>query len=182
MTEREKMLTGEYYNSWDEGLVADRVRAKQILRKFNQSDPADTAMRRELLQELFQSTHDAWIEAPFYCDYGYNIHTGKNFYANFNCIILDVNRVIIGDNVKFGPYVQVYSATHPTDVADRISGKEMGYEIKIGDNVWIGGGSVICPGVTIGRDTTIGAGSVVFRDIPSGVVAAGNPCKVLKKL
>ncbi len=176
------MLAGEYYDAWSEELLEDRHRARDILKVYNSTDSRDKSLRANLLRQLLGKDQDAYFEPPFYCDYGYNIYPGENFYANFNCIILDVNRVIIGDNVKLGPSVQIYTATHPTDPEERVSGKEMGYEIRIGHNVWIGGGSIICPGISIGDNSTIGAGSVVTRDIPSGVVAAGNPCKVLKKL
>lgn len=122
------------------------------------------------------------MSLTFFCDYGYNIEIGKNFYANHNCIILDVNKVKIGNNVMFAPNVQVYTATHPIDAEERVSGVEMGYAIKIGDNVWIGGGAIICPGVKIGENTTIAAGSVVTKDIPANVLAAGNPCRIIREL
>lgn len=182
MTEKARMLCGESYNSLDPELVQDRLRTRRLLQDYNQSDPGDTAARYTLLAELLTRPHSAWIEAPFFCDYGWNIYPGRDFYANFNCIILDVCRVVIGDQVLFGPAVQIYTATHPTDVAERLSGREMGREVHIGNHVWIGGGTVVCPGVHIGEGTTIGAGSVVTRDIPAGVVAAGNPCRVLRSL
>lgn len=182
MTNKEKMLSGAFYDAWTADLVRERDEARRILADFNTSGPDEVIQRRELLNRLFQRETDCYIEPPFQCDYGYNIVTGKGFYANFGCTILDVNRVTIGDNVKFGPNVQVYSATHPTDPDQRLAGKEMGYPIEIGNNVWIGGGSIVCPGVQIGDHSVIGAGSVVVRDIPARVVAAGNPCRIIRQL
>lgn len=182
MTEKEKMLAGMFYNAADKELFMDRQRAKKLCKKFNELDPEKYEERKMLLKKLFQTENEYYIEPNFFCDYGYNIKIGKNFYANHNCTILDVNTVKIGNNVMFAPNVQVYTATHPLDAQQRISGKEMGYPIEIGDNVWIGGGAIICPGVKIGKNSTIGAGSVVTKDIPENVVAAGNPCKVIKNL
>ncbi|MDF2524594.1 MAG: maa, partial [Clostridiales bacterium] len=122
------------------------------------------------------------IEAPFNCDYGYNIEVGENFYANYGCTILDVNKVIIGDNVLLAPNVQIYTAAHPVDPSKRLTGKEFAKPIVIGNNVWIGGGAIICPGVKIGDNVTIGAGSVVTKDVPENVVAAGNPCRVIRRI
>jgi maltose O-acetyltransferase len=182
MEEKEKMLAGELYRPDDPELVADRERAKELCRQFNMLKPAEEQKKIVLLQELLQTDQECHIEPNFYCDYGYNINPGTNFMANHNCVILDVNTVDIGDNVMFGPAVQVYTASHPLDPEARNSGKEMGYPIEIGDNVWIGGGAVITAGVTIGDNTTIGAGSVVTKDIPANVVAAGNPAEVIKEL
>lgn len=182
MTEKEKMLSGMAYNASDPELVNDRKKAKMLCKKYNDLDPDNYDERKKVLAELFSREHNAYIEPNFFCDYGYNIIIGKNFYANHNLIILDVNKVTIGDNVMFAPNVQLYTATHPVDAIQRISGVEMGYPIEIGDNVWIGGGSIICPGVKIGSNTTIGAGSVVTKDIPDNVVAAGNPCRVIRQL
>jgi maltose O-acetyltransferase len=182
MSEKEKMVRGEFYNAMDPELVADRTRAQELFFRYNEIAPGDGATKKQILTELFGYDIECIIEPPFKCDYGYNIKIGAGFYANFGVVILDVNRVTIGDNVMFGPNVQVYSATHPTDPAERLSGSEMGYPITIGDNCWIGGGAIICPGVTIGKDTVIGAGSVVTRDIPERVVAAGNPCRVIRKV
>lgn len=182
MTEKEKMLSGMAYDASDIELVNDRKMAKKLCKKFNDLDPDNYEERNKVLKVLFTRDHDAYIEPNFFCDYGYNIHIGKSFYANHNLIILDVNKVIIGNNVMFAPNVQLYTATHPVDAIERISGVEMGYPIEIGDNVWIGGGSIICPGVKIGSNTTIGAGSVVTKDIPANVVAAGNPCRVIREL
>lgn len=182
MTEKEKMLAGMLYNPANEELFQDREKAKKLCRKYNQMDYDKYEERKSLLKELFQTDNECYIEPNFFCDYGYNIEIGENFYANHNCIILDVNKVKIGHNVMFAPNVQVYTATHPLNAQERISGKEMGYSIEIGDNVWIGGGSIICSGVKIGKNTTIGAGSVVTKDIPENVLAVGNPCKVIKSL
>ncbi len=181
-TEKEKMLAGELYDAEDEELVADRERAKKLCQKFNNLATDDYEARTEVLKELFQIDHECYIEPTFYCDYGYNINLGENFMANHNCVILDVNTVTIGDNVMFGPNVQVYTATHPVQAEKRNEGREMGYEIEIGDNVWIGGSAVINAGVTIGDNTVIGSGSVVTKDIPANVLAAGNPCRVIKEL
>jgi maltose O-acetyltransferase len=181
-TEKQKMLSGELYYSADLELAKERQAAKKLLFEFNNANPEDLERRVQILRQLLKVKGKVHIESPFYCDYGYNITLGDNFYANHGCIILDVNKVIIGDNVMFAPYVQIYSATHPTDPQVRVSGLELGKPITIGDNVWIGGGAIICPGVTIGDNTTIGAGSVVVKDIPANVVAAGNPCKIIRKL
>lgn len=182
MTEKEKMLEGMVYNAMDPQLFADRQRAKKLCKKFNDMDSDEYDARLAVLRELFRTEGSCYIEPNFFCDYGYNIEIGKNFYANHNCIILDVNKVKIGDNVMFAPNVQVYTATHPLNAQERISGKEMGYPIEIGDNVWLGGGSIICPGVKIGKNTTIAAGSVVTKDIPENVLAGGNPCRVIRQL
>lgn len=182
MTEKEKMLTGELYNAADKELVNDRERAKKLCRKYNNIEPDEYNKRTSLLKELFQTDKECYIEPNFYCDYGYNIKPGDNFYVNHNCVILDVNTITIGNNVLFGPNVQVYTATHPIDAQLRNSGKEMGYPIEIGDNVWVGGGAIICPGVTIGDNVVIGAGSVVTKDIPKNVVVAGNPAKIIKNI
>ena len=182
-SEREKSLAGELYDPLDANLSKERMKAKKILHKFNNSKPANSKKRKKLLRELIpDSGKQIIIEPPFYCDYGSNIHLGENFYANYNCVILDVNRVNIGENCLLAPNVQIYSATHPVEVETRLEGKELGFPINIGDNVWIGGGSIICPGVNIGNNVTIGAGSIVTRDIPDNVVAAGNPCRILRKI
>lgn len=132
---------------------------------------------------LIPGNDNAYLEPPFRCDYGSNIKVGKNFYTNFNCVILDVNTVTIGDNVLFAPNVQIYTAGHPLDVKGRVEDAiEFGYPITIGDNVWLGGGVIVCPGVNIGENTVIGAGSVVTKDIPANVVAAGNPCRVIRAI
>lgn len=182
MTEKEKMLKGLGYDASDAELTEDRKWARTLCYKFNHLQPGNREEGLAILKELFQTEEEPYMEPNFFCDYGYNIKIGKNFYANYNCTILDVNTVTIGDNVMFAPNVQVYTATHPVEAKLRVSGVEMGYPIVIGDNTWIGGGSVICPGVTIGKNVVIGAGSVVTKDIPDNVVAAGNPCRVIREL
>ncbi|MGB6128218.1 MAG: sugar O-acetyltransferase [Psychrilyobacter sp.] len=181
-SEKEKMLAGELYFSGDQSLVDDRLMARMLTSEYNGTRAIEEEEREEILKRLIVVKGDAKIQPPFHCDYGYNIEVGENFYANFSCTILDVNRVIIGDNVMFGPNVQVYTATHPLDPKERIKGLESSKPITIGDNVWIGGGAIILPGVTIGKNTTIGAGSVVTKDIPKNVLAGGNPCKIIKEL
>ncbi|MBN9684552.1 MULTISPECIES: sugar O-acetyltransferase [unclassified Corallococcus] len=182
-TEKEKMLAGELYSAVDPRLVAERARARKLLRSYNQSTEEELPLRESLLTELLGRVGaGTWIEPPFFCDYGEHIRLGERVFMNFQCVILDCNTVTIGDDVSFGPNVQVYAATHPLDPDERIKGPELGRAITIGSKVWIGGGSIICPGVTIGEGTTIGAGSVVTRDIPPYVFAAGNPCRVIRSL
>lgn len=175
------MLAGEFYDSWDAELVDLRDKALNLTGEFNNT--WDKVKRESVARQLFGSLgKNPYITPPFNCDYGTFIFAGDNFYANFGCVILDCAKVVIGDNVKFGPNVQLYAATHPTNPELRISGKEMAYPITIGNGVWIGGQAVICPGVTIGDGSTIGAGSVVTRDIPPRSVAAGNPARVLRTI
>lgn len=181
-TEKEKMLSGELYNAGDKDLVEERAYVKNLIFEFNHTKPSEERKRNEIIKKLIKAKGSVHIEPPFYCDYGYNIEVGENFYANYNCIILDVNKVTIGDNVLLAPNVQIYTATHPTDPKERLKCKEFGKPIIIGNNVWIGGGAIICPGVKIGDNSTIGAGSVVVNDIPDHVIAGGNPCKVIKYL
>jgi maltose O-acetyltransferase len=182
-SEKEKMLAGELYLASDAELVAERLQCRQLLRAFNDSDPADEDGRRRTLARLFGRVgENAVIEPPFFCDYGGNISVGARLYANFQCVILDPGRVEIGDDVFLGPAVQIYTATHPLDAAERIRGPELARPVRIGARVWLGGGTIVLPGVTIGDGTTIGAGSVVTRDVPAGVLAAGNPCRVLRIL
>jgi maltose O-acetyltransferase len=182
-TEKEKMLSGEWYNGFDELLVKERMHTRLLLREFNDHNPADTVTRKQLLKKLIPSQGDnLWIEPPFQCDYGTNITTGDNVFFNFNCVILDVMQVTIGSNVLLGPSVQIYTPLHPMDFKVRASGLESGKPVRIGNDCWIGGGAIICPGVTIGARTVIGAGSVVTRDIPEDVFAAGNPCRVIRSL
>lgn len=183
MTEKELMLAGKLYTARDEKLAADCKRSRQLTRLFNNSTEEQGGYRGQLLKELFRKTgENIYIEPPFRCDYGGNITVGENFYANFDCIILDVNEVVIGDNVLFAPRVCVYTAGHPIDAEIRNSGVEFGLKVVIGNDVWIGGSTVINPGVTIGNNVVIGSGSVVTKDIPDGVVAAGNPCRVIRKI
>ncbi|UOG77226.1 sugar O-acetyltransferase [Hymenobacter tibetensis] len=177
MTPKQQMLAGELYQANDPELVAERLHAKTLCHRYNQ-EPVQ--LNKHVLAELLGYETDAHIEAPLRCDYGYNIKVGRNFYANYNLTILDCAPVTIGDNVFIAPNVLLSTAGHPVEVEPRITGWEYARPITIGDNVWIGGGVVILPGVTIGAGTTIGAGSVVTRDIPAGVVAVGNPCRVLR--
>ncbi len=181
-SEKEKMLSGEYYDAEDIDLARERDQARKLTFEFNQARPDDKERKQEILNQLIKAKGRYKIEAPFHCDYGYNIKVGENFYANFGCVILDVNQVVIGDNVLLAPYVQIYTATHPVDPVERLKGKEYALPIVIGNNVWIGGGAIICPGITIGNNVTIGAGSVVTKDLPDNVVAGGNPCRIIRSI
>ena len=177
MTEKEKMINGDFYNASDKQLLKEREYAKDLCFEFNSLKPSERERRFEIITKLLgKCSKNTWIESSFYCDYGYNISVGENFYSNHNLVILDVCKVTIGDNVFVAPNVGIYTATHPTDTKARISGLEFGKPITIGNNVWIGGNVVILPGVTIGDNVVIGAGSVVTKDIPKDVVAVGNPC------
>jgi maltose O-acetyltransferase len=181
-TNQEKMLAGELYDPLDAGLVAARERARTLCQDLNATREADQAERRRILRELFGAGgDDVWLQPPFFCDYGSNIYLGRKCFFNFNCIILDVCTVRIGDYVFFGPAVQIYTATHPMDYELRRT-QEFGKPIEIGSDVWVGGGAIICPGARVGSRTVIGAGSVVTRDIPDDVFAAGNPCRVIRTL
>lgn len=176
------MLAGELYDASDEELTTMRIGARVWMQEFNQT-LYDKKQRESLLKNILGKAGDNMdIQAPFYIDYGTHIEVGDNFFANYNCIFLDCNYIKMGNNVFLGPNVQIYAAHHPVIAAERIKGPELASPINIGDNVWIGGGSIICPGVTIGENTTIGAGSVVVKNIPANVVAVGNPCKVIRNL
>jgi maltose O-acetyltransferase len=181
-SEKEKMLRGELYRAWDPQLTQERRRARDLTRAFNNTADAERELRREILSQLLGSGEGASIEPPFYCDYGSNIYLGRNVYFNFNCVVLDVARVDIGDDTMIAPNVQIYTATHPMDIETRRTGLELGKSITIGSEVWVGGGAIINPGVRIGSRSVIGAGSVVTRDIPEGVFAAGNPCRIVRYL
>ncbi|GAM55090.1 maltose O-acetyltransferase [Vibrio ishigakensis] len=182
-TEKEKMLAGEAYLASDKELFEEHTRCRELLMKLNQSTRHSDTWKSAIESLLPNRVDIPQINPPFYCDYGSNIIFGKNFYANYNCTVLDVNTVEFGDNVMLAPNVQIYTAGHPLDVKQRVEeGVEFGLPIKIGHNVWIGGGAIICPGVSIGDNTVIGAGSVVTKDIPGNVLAAGNPCRVLREL
>ncbi|PSF33623.1 sugar O-acetyltransferase [Aphanothece hegewaldii CCALA 016] len=182
-TEKEKMIAGELYNAFDPELISDRCNCRFLLKEFNDSKPDETELRQNTLKKLIGTQgNNLLIEPPFYCDYGSNITVGNNVYFNFNCVVLDVAPVIIGDSVLFAPNVQIYTATHPLDWEQRSQGLEYAKMIIIGSHVWVGGGAIICPGVQIGDRTVIGAGSVVTKDIPTDVVAAGNPCKIIRTL
>ena len=183
MTEKERAKLGELYDANnDSDLIEERRKAKQLCYEFNILSPLEEEKGREILKKLFgEIKNNFTITAPFYCDYGYNIKLGENFYSNHNLIILDGAEVIFGDNVFIAPNCCISTAGHPIDVEKRNKGLEYAYPIKIGNNVWIGANVTILPGVTIGDNTVIGAGSVVNRDIPSRVVAVGNPCRVIKR-
>jgi len=181
-TELEKMLAGELYDPLDPGLIRARVRARDLCQDLNATREADQDTRRRILKELLgQGGDSVWMQPPFFCDYGSNILLGERVFFNFNCVVLDVCRVTIGDFTLFGPAVQIYTATHPMNAELRRT-QESGKPIAIGSDVWVGGAAIICPGVTIGSRTVIGAGSVVTRDIPDGVFAAGNPCRVIREI
>jgi maltose O-acetyltransferase len=181
-TEKQKMLAGGLYDPLDAELVAARERARDLCQELNASRERDQALRRSILKQLFGKGGDSvWMQPPFYCDYGSNILLGERVFFNFNCIVLDVCRVTVGDYTLFGPAVQIYTATHPLN-AELRRRQEFAKPIAVGSDVWIGGGAILCPGVTIGPCTVIGAGSVVTRDIPGGVFAAGNPCRVIRAM
>jgi len=181
-TERDKMLAGELYDSFDPDLVRARTRAHDLCYRLNAIGDADDAARRSIFRELFASGgDDVYIQPPFHCDFGSHISFGTRVYFNFNCVILDVCEVRVGDFCFFGPAVQIYTALHPLDHVQRRT-LEFGKPVTIGDDVWVGGGAIICPGVRIGSRAVIGAGSVVTREIPEGVFAAGNPCRVIRTL
>jgi maltose O-acetyltransferase len=181
-SELDKMLAGELYDPLDPQLVTSRNRARDLCQDLNATRESQTQERRHILEQLFAAGGDTvWMQPPFFCDYGSNIHLGARVFFNFNCVVLDVCRVTIGDFTLFGPAVQIYTATHPLDAALRRR-QEFGKPVEIGSDVWVGGGAIICPGVKIGSRTVIGAGSVVTRDIPDGVLAAGNPCRVIREV
>jgi maltose O-acetyltransferase len=181
-SEREKMLAGEPYDPLDPQLCLERDRCRDLCARLNATGEHQKDERQRLLSELFGKPSDAWVQPPFFCDYGTNIVLGTKVFFNFNCVVLDVARVTIGSNVLFGPSVQIYTATHPMSAAERRTGLESARPVTIGCDVWVGGAAVICPGVTIGDRSVIGAGSVVTRDIPPDVFAAGNPARVLRAL
>ena len=184
MSEKEKMIVGELYNANnDEELVNDRYRAKDICYEYNHLKPSDAEGKEKIIKSLFAKTgKQIIVEQNFWCDYGYNIYVGENFYMNHNCIILDGAKVEFGDNVFIAPNCGFYTAGHPLEVELRNKGLEYAKPIKVGNNVWIGGNVIVLPGVIIGDNVTIGAGSVVTKDIPSNVVAVGNPCKPIKEI
>ncbi|RKQ34725.1 sugar O-acetyltransferase [Oceanobacillus halophilus] len=182
-TEKEKMIAGELYNPEDPLLVKERLEARKTARIYNQSTETEAEKRRGILKNFFGSTgEDIYIEPDFRCDYGYNIHVGENFYANFNCVFLDVSEIRIGDNCFIAPGVHIYTATHPLRAKERNAGLEFAKPVRIGDNVWIGGSSVINPGVTVGDNVVIASGSVVTKDVPDNVVVGGNPAKIIKEI
>ena len=181
-TEKEKMMAGERYPSAGSDFAKERRKAKNLLHRLNVTEYRMTKNARLILAELIPNAgKNLYVEPPFFCDYGYNIHCGENVYFNVNCVVLDSAKVTIGSNVLFAPGVQLYTASHPLDAESRRT-HEIAKPITIGDDCWIGGNAIICPGVTIGRGCVIGAGSVVTKDIPDNSMAVGNPAKVIKKL
>ncbi|ENM5835632.1 sugar O-acetyltransferase [Vibrio metoecus] len=183
MREREKMLSGEYYDPSDAELVKLRLEARLLTEKLNQTSVSCPEKRVEIIKSLLGSTGNSiHIESTFNCDYGQNIHVGENFYANFGCVILDVAEVRIGDNCFIAPQVGIYTATHPIDPIQRNSGLEFGKPIKIGNNCWIGGHATINPGVTLGDNVVVASGAVVTKSFGSNVVIGGNPARVLKEI
>ncbi|KAM9953045.1 hypothetical protein ACTFIR_008103 [Dictyostelium discoideum] len=181
MTEKEKMIKGLMYDSFDEELCKDRTEARELIHRFNNS--MDKLERKDITKQLFGSTGEKiYIEPTLRVDYGYNIHVGENFFANFGTIFLDTCTIKIGKNAMLAPNVQFYSATHPIDPTERNSGLELGKPITIGDNVWIGGGVIILPGVELGDNVVVGAGAVVTKSFGSNVVIAGNPAKIIKQI
>lgn len=184
MTEKEKARLGLLYDAnYDEELLAERRRCKELCFQFNQLSPLKELEQKEIIGKLFGKTKENFcVTAPFYCDYGYNIEIGENFYSNHNLVILNGAKVEIGDNVFIAPNCCITTAGHPINIDERNRGLEYAYPIKIGNNVWIGAGVNILPGVTIGDNVTIGAGSVVNKSIPANSIAVGNPCKVIKTI
>jgi maltose O-acetyltransferase len=184
MTEKEKCKQGLLYNAnYDEELIKERNICKILCQEFNEVKYSNVENRKELLKKILKTTHTNFVvEPPFWCDYGYNIELGNNFYSNHNLVILDGAKVKFGDNVFVGPNCAFYTAEHPVDVQQRNEGLEYARPISVGSNVWIGGNVVVLPGVTIGDSSIIGAGSVVTKDIPANTIAVGNPCKVIRNL
>ena len=177
------MVAGELYRADDPELVDARARARILTAQYNATTPDDAVGRRAVLEELLgEAGPDVWIEPPFFCDYGWNISLGARVFLNFNCVVLDVAPVRVGELTLLGPAVQLCAATHPLDPRERERGLEYGQPVDIGRNVWIGAGAIVGAGVTIGDDSVIGAGSVVVRDVPAGVLAAGSPCRVIREL
>lgn len=182
-SEREKMLAGELYIALDSELEAMNLYAQQLLHEFNYSPPSDVLKRKTIIKRIFAAFgKKSIVKPPFYCDYGNHIFIGDKVFINYDCVILDCNIVRIGNNVMLAPKVQIYTAHHPLDPEIRRTELEMATPVTIENDVWIGGGAIICPGVTIGAGTTIGAGSVVTKDIPARVLAAGNPCRVIREI
>ena len=180
MSEREKMLAGEAYDASDADLVAGRARARRLTQRLAVIDPAEGGERETVLRDLLgEMGAGCWVEAPFFCDYGVNIHLGERVYVNMSCVFLDAADITIHDDVQIGPCVQLLTSDHPRDAAERTLGLESARPITIGARAWLGGGTIVLPGVEIGHDTIIGAGSVVTRSVESGVVAVGNPCRVV---
>ncbi len=182
-SQRDRMLAGELYRGDDPDLQRESLRAMELTARYNESSAADAAGRRAILADLLGSVgHGVNIRPPFHCDYGYQIHIGAFTFANFGLVALDVARIDIGSDVQIGPRVQLLTATHPLDAETRRAGWESGAPIAIGDNVWLGGGAIVCPGVTIGADTVVGAGAVVTANLPAGVLAVGIPARIVRQI
>ena len=183
MTQKERMLANLPYKAWMDGLEEERTENRKRIYEYNNLPPEQWDRKTDLLKGILGKTGKiVHINAPFHCDYGYNIEVGENFFANYNLVILDVGKVRIGDNAQIAPNVSIYTAGHPVHPDSRNSGYEYGIDVNIGDNVWIGGNVCIMPGVTIGSNVVIGAGSVVTKDIPDNVIAVGNPCRVVREI
>ena len=184
MNEKEKMLNGELYDgNYNQDLLQERIACKDLCFEYNRTKPSDSEKRKQLIKQILGITKDSFlIEQPFYCDYGKNIEIGENFYANHNLVILDPNKVTFGDNVFIGPNCAFYTAAHPLEPEIRNKGLEYALPIKVGNDVWFGGNVIVLPGVSIGDNCTIGAGSVVTKDIPPNSIAVGNPCKVIRTI
>ena len=183
MNQKERMLANLPYKAWMDGLEEERIENRKRIYEYNNLPPEQWDRKAELLKNILGKTgENVHINAPFHCDYGYNIEVGDNFFSNYNLTILDVAKVRIGDNAQIAPNVSIYTAGHPIHPDSRNSGYEYGIDVTIGDNVWIGGNAVIMPGVTIGDNVVIGAGSVVTKDLPDNVIAAGNPCRIIREI
>lgn len=182
LTEKEKMLSGEMYETWDEQLINERQQAKRLCFALNQTCPTDKVTRQSLINELLGKETDAWIESPFNCDFGYNLKVGKGFFANHGCTLLDCAPITIGDHCLLAPGVVIATPGHPLDPTERASGMEFAKAITIGNNVWFGANATVCPGVTIGDNVVVGAGSVVTKDLPANTVCVGSPAKPVRTL
>ena len=183
MKEKRKMISGKLYNPLAENLPTERLNVKKLCQKYNNLSPDDMLKRTSIMSKILRKTGETFlIEQPFWCDYGYNIEIGENFYSNHNLVILDPAKVKFGDNVFIGPNCGFYTAEHPLEAEERNKGLEYAKPIKVGNNVWFGGNVTVIAGVTIGDNVVIGAGSIVVKDIPSNCVAVGNPCKVIKTI
>ncbi|MDQ7990077.1 MAG: sugar O-acetyltransferase [Candidatus Dactylopiibacterium sp.] len=183
ISQKDKMLAGELYHADDPELQAAHLRAQALLARFNGTPATALDERGALLRELFAGFGEGSVAKPaLRCDYGFNIRIGERCFINYDCVLLDCNRIVIGNEVQLAPGVHIYTATHPLDARTRRAGLESALPVTIADGVWLGGGAIVCPGVTIGENTVVGAGSVVTRDLPANVLAAGNPCRVIRPL
>lgn len=182
-TEKQRMLAGEYYFAGDKQLTEERLNARRLTHTYNNTSFDEIDVRGEILSQLFGRTGKSiFIEPTFKCDYGYNIYVGENFYANFDCVMLDVCKIEIGDNCLLAPGVHIYTATHPLNATRRADAVEFGKPVTIGNNVWIGGRAIINPGVTIGDNAVIASGSIVVKDVPGNVLVGGNPARIIKEI